>query len=132
MIEGEEKKALSVFWEIQIPDYCTGSATEEPEEVDESVSSSFCDVVAPSAVAVANLGPTVSILILTFSPSLAPFTKTTKPWIFATPSPRLESSVTSTSYSLPTSTGFGPIGGLPPPNPSPLLPPLPRESRLLP
>ncbi len=49
----------------------------------------------------ANFGPTRSTLILTFCPTFAPWTKITKPWTFAIPSPRLESSVISTSYSFP-------------------------------
>src|SRR5918912_336888 len=54
-------------------------------------------------VAVAYLFPTCSTLILTFCPTFAFLTNTTKPCTLAIPSPCLLISVTSTSYSLPTS-----------------------------
>ena len=63
--------------------------------------------------AVANLAPTLVIFIFTFCPTFAFFTKITKPWTLAMPSPCLLVSVICTSYSLPVSTGFGPK--LPPP-----------------
>ena len=59
-------------------------------------------------------------LTLPCQPCLAPATKMTKPSIFAMPSPRLLISEIVTSYSFPTSTGFG-LKDLNPP-----LPPLER------
>src|SRR3990172_4400464 len=55
---------------------------------------------------VANLGPTELILTFTWSPGLVCGTKTTSPSIRATPSPRRLTSLMSSSYSLPSSTGL--------------------------
>jgi len=55
----------------------------------------------------ANLFETWVTLTLADWPCLAPATKMTKPSIFAMPSPRLLMSEMVTSYSFPTSTGFG-------------------------
>ena len=71
---------------------------------------------------VANLLATWVTLILPCQPCLAPATKMTKPSIFAMPSPRLLISEMVTSYSFPTSTGFG-LKDLKPPLPPLLLRP---------
>src|SRR5438093_12302415 len=55
------------------------------------------------------------ILTLTWSPGFVFGTKTTRPSTRAIPSPRLLISLMSTSYSLPSSTGFGPKRFAPPP-----------------
>src|SRR5438034_10913833 len=55
------------------------------------------------------------ILTLTWSPGFVFGTKTTRHSTRAIPSPRLLISLTSTSYSLPSSTGFGPKRFAPPP-----------------
>src|SRR3989304_3320476 len=55
---------------------------------------------------VAKRGPTVLIFIFTLSPGFVWGTKTTKPSILATPSPRRLVSLISTSYSFPCSTGL--------------------------
>src|SRR5688572_26047944 len=77
--------------------------------------------------AVANLAPTLVTLILLVWPTLPSFTKITNPCTLAMPSPFLLVSVICTSYSFPTSTGFGPK--LPPPK---RLPPPPPPKRLSP
>jgi hypothetical protein len=76
----------------------------------------------PTTAPVANLLATWVTLTLPCQPCLAPATKMTKPSIFAMPSPRLLISEMVTSYSFPTSTGFG-LKDLKPPLPPPLLRP---------
>src|SRR6476660_4954552 len=56
--------------------------------------------------AVANLSPTCLTLTLTFCLTFPFLTNITNPCTLAIPSPWLLISVISTSYSLPTSTGF--------------------------
>ena len=75
----------------------------------------------PTTAPVANLLATWVTLTLPCQPCLAPATKMTKPSIFAMPSPRRLISEMVTSYSFPTSTGFG-LKDLKPPLP-PLLRP---------
>jgi hypothetical protein len=60
-----------------------------------------------TSVAVANLFPTCSTLTLTFCLTCPFLTNNTNPCTLAIPSPCLLISIISTSYSLPTSTGFG-------------------------
>lgn len=72
--------------------------------------SAGCDVVfvaGETISALAYLFDTLVILTLSFCPVFAPTTKMMNPCIFAIPSPRLEISVISTSYSSPALTGFG-------------------------
>jgi len=76
----------------------------------------------PTTAPVANLLATWVTLTLPCQPCLAPATKMTKPSIFAMPSPRLLISEMVTSYSFPTSTGFG-LKDLKPPLPPLLLRP---------
>ena len=61
----------------------------------------------PTTAPVANLLATWVTLTLPCQPCLAPATKMTKPSIFAMPSPRLLIREKVTSYSFPTSTGYG-------------------------
>ena len=58
---------------------------------------------------------TREIFTFTWSPGFVFGTKTTRPSIRAMPSPRRLISLMSTSYSLPSSTGFGPNLFAPPP-----------------
>ena len=60
-----------------------------------------------TTVPIAYLFETWVTLILADCPCWAPATNMTKPSIFAMPSPRLLVSEIVTSYSFPTSTGFG-------------------------
>ncbi len=85
---------------------------------------------SPTTWAVACLLATWVTRILPCQPCFAPATKMTKPSIFAMPSPRLLISEIVTSYSFPTSTGFGLKDLNPPPAPPPPplrpYPPLPK------
>ncbi len=55
--------------------------------------------------AIANFRMTLSILIVTLSPTFVPGTKITKPWIRAIPSPSLAMPSIVTSWTAPAETG---------------------------